>query len=1046
MWSVALGAFELVTTWCCVTRMRVADVDPPRAVAPRVPLPVARPPPPAMGGILSTRGRAHERDEELFRTHAYVFERAVKKQERRFAKEAARLRRERRERFRASDASWRESLPALRAECARRNALAQRRADERRELAAARRAASDAEMLALERVAERERRRAREKDPERYRADRARRAAANERPHRDELDAPLRDDAPPVGRFDHLLAECAAEADRRAPTPERAASDPRFFRGGHLAPFFERDAPAADPRTDLDVAEFDRVGDDAPRSERRREAAFVGAPLESAAARRRRGDASRAARRDGDGDGDGDGDRDRSPSPSPFPSDHPSPPSPPRPPPPSRLPLAAALCSFAGEEGRTASLGAPGAERGGLRGRYEQVKVFRDGDSLFHCARLAEIACQARSGSAPHHSSADAVAAVLRRGIRSLGQAQASATARGLREGAARRVARVAEDAEAFRDADAGGASDPSAFGGLSNDLGVRDVDECIAIALRGAEALNARPDACPPRGAPLDNWRRAMNDVGDATEHSEGRIASESGDYGGETSGASSGFAPRRRAAYCASVANPRVPSTYLEVAALAAHMKRPITIIRGPTSASARGAGASAGGDETRAANEKKWRARTETVGASHAARGREGFVLFWELAEGVPNGLPAGDFVLLVERDEDRGIPGVRGDAVAKKSASSPRRRSNPDVAGTNAARLSAAPSPSRASAREERDDDEGIRGVFAASRARRSRGGRSGGVISGASSPLSPFSEPPSALTPESARRGGASTEPRGGGGSGGGGVFAADPRTGETALHRAAASGSVTLVRAILRRAEVTGADAEEGASPGRYSFSSEGGLGGGVANTTALALLTRRDAHGATALDRAEAAGRVKTARLLRRELSKRGAAAGGSTRAGYGDAGYASSSSSAALSSDASDVSGNESSSDDFGGGYGSSGASSARTSSRRSSRRFTRSYDSDASSAGFWSDATPRSSVAGSDADAGSLWNSASESEGTAGSESEREESDGGGGGVDARRAPFPGGVRSDAIRSRRVVSLANGDAVEGGGRGRGKPSFLE
>ena len=891
--------------------------------------------------------------------------------------------------------------------------------------------------LALERVAERdERRRAREKDPERYRADRARRAAANERPHRDELDAPLRDDAPPVGRFDHLLAECAAEADRRAPTPERAASDPRFFRGGHLAPFFERDAPAADPRTDLDVAEFDRVGDDAPRSERRREAAFVGAPLESAADRRRLGDASRAALRDGDGDGDATASAAPPPPQSLGPPS--SPPSPPRPPPPSRLPLAAALCSFAGEEGRTASLGAPGAERGGLRGRYEQVKVFRDGDSLFHCARLAEIACQARSGSAPHHSSADAVAAVLRRGIRSLGQAQASATARGLREGAARRVARVAEDAEARRDAEAGGASDPSAFGGLSNDLGVRDVDECIAIALRGAEALNARPDACPPRGAPLDNWRRAMNDVGDATEHSEGRIAVESGDYGGETPGGTSGFAARRRAAYCASVANPRVPSTYLEVAALAAHMKRPITIIRGPTSASAGGAGASAGGDdegrETRSsANEKKWRARTETVGASHAARGREGFVLFWELAEGVPNGLPAGDFVLLVERDEDRGIPGVRGDAVAKKSASSPRRRSNPDVAGTNAARLSAAPSPSRASAREERDDDEGIRGVFAASRARRSRGDRSGGVISGASSPLSPFSEPPSALTPESARRGGASTEPRGGGG-GGGGVFAADPRTGETALHRAAASGSVTLVRAILRRAEVTGADAEEGASPGRYSFSSEGGLGGGVANTTALALLTRRDAHGATALDRAEAAGRVKTARLLRRELSKRGAAAGGSTRAGYGDAGYASSSSSAALSSDASDVSG-ESSSDDFG-GYG-SGASSR-------SRRFTRSYDSDASSAGFWSDATPRSSVAGSDADAGSLWNSASESEGTAGSE----ESDGewGGGGVDARRAPFPGGFRSDAIRSRRVVSLANGDAVEGGGRGRGKPSFLE
>jgi hypothetical protein len=260
------------------------------------------------------------------------------------------------------------------------------------------------------------------------------------------------------------------------------------------------------------------------------------------------------------------------------------------------------------------------------------------------------------------------------------------------------------------------------------------------------------------------------------------------------------------------------------------------------------------------------------------------------------------------------------------------------------------------------------------------------------------------------------------------------VFAADPRTGETALHRAAASGSVTLVRAILRRAEVTG---------------------GGVANT-ALALLTRRDAHGATALDHAEAAGRVKTARLLRRELSKRGAAGGSNRGSGYGDAGrgaYAGyGSSSAASSSDASDVSG-ESSSDD--GGYGGSGASSssARASSRP--RRFTRSYDSDASSAGFWSDATPRSSVAGSDADAGSLWNSASESEGTSGSESEREGGDGGGGGVEYRRAPFPGGVRSDrpgpgpgpVAGGARVVSLANGDAVvEGGSRGRDKPSFLE
>ena len=53
------------------------------------------------------------------------------------------------------------------------------------------------------------------------------------------------------------------------------------------------------------------------------------------------------------------------------------------------------------------------------------------------------------------------------------------------------------------------------------------------------------------------------------------------------------------------------------------------------------------------------------SEVVGERYAAIGRRGFTLFWELAEGVPTGLPAGDFVLLVPRragDGDRYDDGV------------------------------------------------------------------------------------------------------------------------------------------------------------------------------------------------------------------------------------------------------------------------------------------------------------------------------------------------------------------------------------------------
>ena len=88
------------------------------------------------------------------------------------------------------------------------------------------------------------------------------------------------------------------------------------------------------------------------------------------------------------------------------------------------------------------------------------MKVFRDGNSLFHCARLGEIVCQARERGAsaggagaddgirndPLLGRGDSVAAVLRRGIRSLGRAQAAATAAALRRGAMDRVLAVEED------------------------------------------------------------------------------------------------------------------------------------------------------------------------------------------------------------------------------------------------------------------------------------------------------------------------------------------------------------------------------------------------------------------------------------------------------------------------------------------------------------------------------------------------------------------------------------------------------------------------
>ena len=134
-------------------------------------------------------------------------------------------------------------------------------------------------------------------------------------------------------------------------------------------------------------------------------------------------------------------------------------------------------------------------------------------------------------------------------------------------------------------------------------------------------------------RGAPIDNWRRAMVDVGDIA-----RAEAESGAYG-ELDEDLYNAAVRR--AYCDAMSRSNVPATFLEVVALSAHLRRPVTVIRGPV-----GAGDDAG-EDTAVGGERMYRARcvSEVVGERYAASGRRGFTLFWELAEGVPTGLPAG-----------------------------------------------------------------------------------------------------------------------------------------------------------------------------------------------------------------------------------------------------------------------------------------------------------------------------------------------------------------------------------------------------------------
>jgi hypothetical protein len=369
------------------------------------------------------------------------------------------------------------------------------------------------------------------------------------------------------------------------------------------------------------------------------------------------------------------------------------------------LPFAAAAAAAAAAERRTFLLNPRGASRGGLKKKYEQVKVFRDGDSLFQCAFLAELALRheetaletfrdeppddvsffdRRDRSAIRH--AETVAAVLRRGVRALGRAETEETTRALRAGAAARIAQAHADV-----ATDGAFPETTPLPTLRDDFDVDAIDAAVVTAVNGAELLNKNMSLCPPRGAPLDTWRRAMNEVGrraeaelpeeddfsDASDDSDDFYSTRRRDEN-ETAATKTRRDSRRRLfesavrnvrrAYADEVANHGVPSSSLEVAALAAHLRRPIKVIRGPSRAplaegDANGnARAPATGDgiaasETEHVRPSVWRARcaSQTFGAAHGRRGRRGFAVFWELAENVPDGLPAGDFSLLLPRRE-------------------------------------------------------------------------------------------------------------------------------------------------------------------------------------------------------------------------------------------------------------------------------------------------------------------------------------------------------------------------------------------------------
>ena len=617
-----------------------------------------------MGAVHSRTSRAAEFD--VRELHGIAFRRALRKQDRRLERDAAALRRrrggesgpsrrrERDERPRVNDGDDGIPIPIVAHEAARRF---RRDTNEREEDCVSgddrteterRRAAEEMRALRLE-CARREAkaRQRREAEREKRRADRRRRGD-------DENDGAGNGEN--GSRFDELLAACAADEARHA---ARSASKRRRER--------ERRREASERRA-------------SPRRE-----TSPGDEDERLVFQKNENDSSAYEPCDA-------------------------------------LPFAAAAAAAAADERRTGSLNPPGASRGGLKRKYEQVKVFRNGDSLFQCAFLAELvsrheddvfsfeddvvnAFDRRDRAATRR--AETVAAVLRRGIRALGSADTHETTLALRAGAASRIAEAHVDARA--DGAPPGANPPPT---LRDDFDVDAIDAAVVTAVNGAELLNKNMRLCPPRGAPLDTWRRAMNEVGrraeaelpeeaaDALLDDDERLESDPGRVA--TSGAPDDEASRleRRAAfesavrnvrraYADEVARARVPSSSLEVAALAAHLRRPIAVIRGPSrppraakresNPSAEGADDEIG--EADASPASAWRARcaSETFGAAHARRGRRGFTVFWELAENVPDGLPAGDFSLLLPRRETNETNESRVEGRERFSSSRGRRRS-------------------------------------------------------------------------------------------------------------------------------------------------------------------------------------------------------------------------------------------------------------------------------------------------------------------------------------------------------------------------------
>ena len=582
-----------------------------------------------MGAVHSRSSRAAEID-SLRELHGIAFRRALRKQDRRLERDAASLRRRREgaaepsrrrddvDRPRVNDGTTIVSDGRRGRRETNGEEEQGREDDARKDKARRRRAAETMRALRLE-CARREAkaRQRRETEREKRRADRRARDRARANPNpapraRDDGDArteDARDDDDDEkrngSRFDELLAACAADE-----TTAKAAARRRRER--------ERRREASGRRSSRETSpdeENDAGSEDVFKKNGRFDAEDVASPCDA-------------------------------------------------------LPLAAAAAAAAAAERRTRALNPPGSSRGGLRRKYEQVKVFRDGDSLFQCALLAELALrheeslaereprasEARDRAAMRH--AETVAAVLRRGVRDLSRADHAETTRALRAGAAARIA------EARAETPPG---DAFFFG---DDFDVDAVDAAVVTAVNGAELLNGNMRACPPRGAPLDTWRRAMNEVG---RRAEAELAAESADATLdddddddatrrlERRAAFESAVRRVRRAYADEVARPFVPSSSLEVAALAAHLRRPIEVIRGPSRSAPAATPSAADASDAPSARRtpRAWRARcaAETFGSAHARRGRRGFAVFWELAEDVPDGLPAGDFSLLLPRRDAR-----------------------------------------------------------------------------------------------------------------------------------------------------------------------------------------------------------------------------------------------------------------------------------------------------------------------------------------------------------------------------------------------------